>query len=253
MTLRASDLVYAYGRRLALSGASLAVDVGVTALLGPNGAGKTTLLKCLVGLLEPRSGTVEVDSLPMGQPGNRRAAQRRIGYVPQNPQLPGLVRVEDIVGYAGWLSGVAGADLGARVDAVMAELELDGLRRRRVRTLSGGQRQRAALATGLVHDPSVLVLDEPTVGLDPGQRLKVRAALKRIGENRAVLLSTHLTEDVQHVADTVIVLVDGRVRFAGRRAELVTSWRSMPGLAGPGSDFERGYEALVASYGATDD
>ncbi|AYY13760.1 ATP-binding cassette domain-containing protein [Actinobacteria bacterium YIM 96077] len=246
-------VVFAYGRRRALAGASWSVGSGVAALLGPNGAGKTTLLKCIVGLLHPADGTVHIGSLSMTERATRRQAQRLVGYVPQRAQLPALSRVEDAIGYAAWLSGVTGGEFATRMSAVLEELELQDLRRRRVRTLSGGQRQRVALATGIVHDPHVLLLDEPTAGLDPGQRLKVRHTIQQIGSTRAVLMSTHMAEDVQYVADTVGVLVEGTIRYDGPLDGLVSGAHSSPRSPGPGSDFEKAYESLIASLGAVDD
>jgi ABC-2 type transport system ATP-binding protein len=121
---------------------------------------------------------------------------------------------------------------------------------RRIRTLSGGQRQRVALATGIVHDPRVLILDEPTVGLDPGQRLKLREVIQRFAAGRPVLLSTHLTEDVEHLADSVGVLVDGKIQYQGPTSQL-----TVPAAAGdgrPGSPFERAYDDLIVSLGGSE-
>jgi ABC-2 type transport system ATP-binding protein len=251
--IRVEDVSVAYRRRRALRGTSWTVGRGVTALLGPNGSGKTTLLKCIVGLLKPATGSISVGAHSLTDRQGREAAHRRIGYVPQTPQLPGLSRVEDIVGYAAWLSGVPSNVLGHHLDAALAALSLTELRRRRVRTLSGGQRQRVALATGIVHAPAVLVLDEPTVGLDPGQRLRVREAIHRIGSSCTVVISTHLTEDVEHLANAVGILVDGAIRYSGPLAGLSAVTSRVTSSPVAGSDFERGYESLMASLGACDD
>lgn len=245
------SLSFSYKRRRVLTGVSWTVGAGVTALLGPNGAGKTTLIKCMVGLATPDSGSVLIDDQNIS---DGEAVLNRIGYVPQSPSLPPFCRVDDVVAYAAWLSGMPASAHGAAVRHALEQMDLVDLGRRRVRTLSGGQKQRVALATGVVHDPQVLVLDEPTVGLDPGQRLKVREVIRRIGRDRPVVLSTHLTEDVEHLASTVAVLVGGRIAFEGTTAALSQQYTSQ--AAGIdvdqrlGSPFERAYDDLMVSLGA---
>ncbi|MFI5490879.1 MULTISPECIES: ATP-binding cassette domain-containing protein [Micromonospora] len=230
-----------------LTGASCTVGRGVTALLGPNGAGKTTLIKCIVGLARPDQGRVVIDGRNVS---DGKAAQALIGYVPQNPSLPGLAKVRDLVAYAAWLSGVDAARTDKAVDVALDKMQALDLGSRRIRTLSGGQRQRVALATGIVHDPRIVILDEPTVGLDPGQRLKVREVIRHLGTERPVLLSTHLTEDVEHLADTVAVLADGKIRYQGPLAGLATTQTGVDGR--PGSPFECAYDDLIMSFGGAE-
>lgn len=241
------DLSFSYARRRVLTGASLTVGPGVTALLGPNGAGKTTLIKCMVGLARPSQGQVIIDGRDVG---DGRAAQELLGYVPQAPSLPGLARVRDLVAYAAWLSGVQVARADAAVNAALGKMQALDLASRRIRTLSGGQRQRVALATGIVHDPRILILDEPTVGLDPGQRLKVREVIQRFAVERPVLLSTHLTEDVEHLADSVGVLVNGKLQYQGPMSQLTIPETADDGR--PGSRFERAYDDLIVSLGGSE-
>lgn len=241
------DLWFSYGRRRVLTGASLTIGPGVTALLGPNGAGKTTLIKCMVGLARPSHGQVIIDGRDVS---DGKAAQELLGYVPQKPSLPGLAKVRDLVAYAAWLSGVEAARADAAVEAALGKMQVLDLASRRVRTLSGGQRQRVALATGIVHDPRVLVLDEPTVGLDPGQRLKARGVIQHFAAERPVLLSTHLTEDVEHLADSVGVLVNGKIQYQGPTSQLTIPEASGDGR--PGSPFERAYDDLIVSLGGSE-
>lgn len=239
-----SELTFSYRRRPVLTGVTWRVGPGVTALLGPNGSGKTTLIRCVTGLLRPASGEIRIAGRAVGEGAS---AQRLLGYVPQNPSLPGLARVRDVVAYAGWLSEVPADRLDARVADSLAQMDVLDLADRRVRSLSGGQRQRVALATGIVHDPRVLVLDEPTVGLDPGQRLKVRSVIQQLGRSRPVVMSTHLTEDVQHLADQVAVLVGGAIRYHGTVAGLGDAVTARAGDDRPGSAFERGYDDLMTT------
>lgn len=251
-SIKVENLSFSYRRRRVLSGVSWTVGSGVTALLGPNGAGKTTLIRCMVGLATPASGTVSIDDVNLASGGEYL---QKIGYVPQSPSLPPLCRVDDVVAYAAWLSGIEPSMHRAAVTRALEQMDLVDLGSRRIRTLSGGQKQRVALATGVVHDPHVLVLDEPTVGLDPGQRLKVREVIRRIGRDRPVVLSTHLTEDVEHLSDRVGVLVNGGIVFDGSTLELCESYRSRAaeGLESDqrlGSAFERAYDDLMVSLGA---
>lgn len=241
------DLSFSYRRRRVLTGASWVIERGVNALLGPNGSGKTTLIRCMVGLARPELGQVIVDGRDIsdGEP-----TQRLIGYVPQNPLLPWSAKVCDLVAYAAWLSGVEATQAGAAVEVAMEKMQVLDLASRRIRSLSGGQRQRVALATGIVHDPRILILDEPTVSLDPGQRLRVREVIQQFASERPVVLSTHLTEDVEHLADSVGVLVNGEIRFQGPTSQL-----TVPDACGdgrPGSPFERGYDDLIKSFGSSE-
>lgn len=241
------DLSFSYGRRRVLTGASWTIGPGVNALLGPNGAGKTTLIKCMVGLARPSHGQVIIDGRGVI---DGKVTQELLGYVPQNPSLPGLAKVRDLVAYAAWLSGVEASRADAAVKAALGKMQVLDLATRRIRTLSGGQRQRVALATGIVHDPRVLILDEPTVGLDPGQRLKLRGVIQQFATERPVLLSTHLTEDVEHLADSVGVLVNGKIQYQGPTSQLTIP--EAPGDGRPGSPFERAYDDLIVSLGGSE-
>lgn len=240
------DVVHSFRRRRVLSGASWRVGSGINALLGPNGSGKTTLLRCMVGELAPAAGTVRVAGADVASPRARAA----VGYVPQSPQLPGLCRVRDLVAYAAWLSRVSSDQIDAAVTAALEELAVKDLSRRRVYTLSGGQRQRVALAAGIVHRPQVLILDEPTAGLDPAHRLKLRGVIHRLGQHTTIILSTHLTEDVEYLATTVAILVDGKIHYSGPLDGLRREAPPAGETPRLGSDFERAYEGMMVHYGA---
>ncbi|MGW1147816.1 ATP-binding cassette domain-containing protein [Streptomyces sp. NPDC002454] len=210
-----------YGRRTALHEVSLTLGPGVTGLLGPNGAGKSTLLRVLATASAPDTGTLSVLGLdPLTDPG-RQALRRRLGYLPQNPGLPGHFTAFDFVDYVAILKEFGDRE-ARRTEArrVLEEVGLTQDRSRRIRRLSGGMRQRVALAAAVVGHPDLLVLDEPTVGLDPEQRLRLRELVARLGEDRTVLLSTHQTEDVAALCHAVVVLDHGRVTFHGSPADL---------------------------------
>lgn len=247
--LEVVDVSFSYRRRPVLSNASWTVHDGVTALLGPNGSGKTTLIKCITGVLRCQRGDVLINGQSIRQGAE---TQQLLGYVPQSATLPGLAKVRDIVAYAAWLSRVPRAREQELVAQALTVMDVEDLADRRIRSLSGGQRQRVALATGIVHDPAVLILDEPTVGLDPGQRLRVRDVIQRVGRTRPVIMSTHMTEDVQHLATAVAVLVGGAIRYHGSVAGLSDSVVRPGGDTRPGSEFEQGYDALMQQFGASE-
>ncbi len=242
MQIALEGIEVGYGRRRVLRDLTWTVRPGVTGLLGENGAGKTTLLSVLVGLRRPRAGTVSVAGV------DGRAA--RFGFVPQTFSVPPEVRVVEAVSYAAWVNGVDRRDgAGAALRALEA-VDLAELARERVRVLSGGQRQRLGVAAGLAHDPDVLVLDEPTVGLDPTQRVRVREVVASLGASRTVLLSTHVLEDVHHLCHRVGLLAGGRIAFDGTVDEVKAA---MAGGAGDGgaleSPLERGYRTLLDDLG----
>jgi ABC-2 type transport system ATP-binding protein len=230
LSVQVQGIVAGYGRRRVLRGVDWDVRAGVTGLLGPNGAGKTTLLSVLVGLLRPKAGSIVVRG------GGDDA---RFGFVPQRFSMAGGMRLLDAISYTAWINGVADRDAAAR--RALAAVDLVGKAGDRVRTLSGGQRQRAGIAAGLAHEPDVLVLDEPTVGLDAGQRWRVRDLIAEIGRTRPVIVSTHLLDDVSHMCERVGVLASGRLVFDGTVAELETT----DGPQARRSPIEAGYERLL--------
>ncbi|PZG11778.1 ABC transporter ATP-binding protein [Nonomuraea aridisoli] len=216
-----SDLTKTYGGRPVLDGLDLTLGPGITGLLGPNGAGKTTLLRCLATTLAPDGGAVRAFGLDPGVPMQRTALRRRLGYLPQDPGFYPHFTAFDLVDYVAILKELTDRrQRHAEVRRVLAEVELTGQSRTKVRKLSGGMRQRLALAQALLGEPDLLILDEPTVGLDPEQRMLFRALVSRLGEDRTVVLSTHQTEDVAALCERVIVLRDGRVAFDGTPGEL---------------------------------
>ncbi|MEV6763371.1 ABC transporter ATP-binding protein [Streptomyces sp. NPDC051105] len=220
-TVSAAGLTVRYGGVRALDGVSLRLTDGVTGLLGPNGAGKTTLLKVLATAVPPDSGGFTVRGEDPSAQAGRLAVRRTLGYLPQTPGFHPDFTAFEFVDYVAVLKELTGrAERHHEVRRVLDQVGLADVRGRRIKRLSGGMRQRVALAAALVGDPGFLVLDEPTVHLDPEQRMRFRELIAEAGEGRTVLLSTHQTEDVAMLCHHVIVLAGGRVRFDGTPAEL---------------------------------
>ena len=213
-TVQAKGLALRFGRTTALEDVSFDLSDGVTGLLGPNGAGKTTLLRILATAIPADAGQLRIlGADPRGAAG-RLAVRRRLGYLPQNPGFHPYFTAFEFVDYIAILKEIVDGR-HEEVRRVLHEVGLDEQRGKKIKALSGGMRQRVGLAAALLGDPALVILDEPTVGLDPERRLRLRELVATIGEGRTVLLSTHQTEDVATVCQRVIVLDRGRIRFEG--------------------------------------
>lgn len=206
---------------------SVRVSRGITGLAGHNGAGKTTLMETVVGILRPVSGRVLVEARAPSRRRDRRAAMRDVGYVPQEPRLPSRATVEEALLYAAWLKSVPRGELRAAALRAARRVDLQDKMSATAGSLSGGMRRRLAVAQALVHEPAVLVLDEPTVGLDPAQRLALHRVLLQLGEDTAILLSTHLADDLARLCRQVVVLRHGDVAWEGDLHTLPDAARNM--------------------------
>jgi ABC-type multidrug transport system ATPase subunit len=212
------------GGIVALDGVDLSVGTGLFGLLGPNGAGKTTLMKVCCTLLVPTAGRVSV--LAHDTVRERRAVRSALGYLPQEFGAWRLHRVEEVVDTLALLSGLSdGARRRARVAAVLESVGLDKVADRKVKALSGGMIRRLGVAQALVHEPRVLVVDEPTVGLDPEERVRFRQLMASLGQERTIVLSTHIVADLGPGCHDVALIDRGRVVFRGAPAELASSAR----------------------------
>ena len=210
-----------FGATRALAGVDLDLGPGVTGLLGPNGAGKTTLLRLLATALPPTQGQVRVLGLDPAVPAGRTGIRRQLGYQPQETGFPRGFTAFAFVDYIALLKEWAEpAARHAEVRRVLDLVGLSGLGARRIRAMSGGQRRRVSLAQALLGSPPVLILDEPTTGVDPEQRVVLRAVLAELARTSVVVLSTHQTEDVAALCERVIVLDRGRVRYDGPVTDL---------------------------------
>ncbi|MEX0768340.1 MAG: ATP-binding cassette domain-containing protein [Microthrixaceae bacterium] len=219
--LRIESLTVRYAGTTALDGISISAGSGVIAIVGPNGSGKSTLLNAAATLLRPASGRILIDDADITTVGGRRHARRSIGYVPQRPEFTGHYTVGDAVRYAAWLHRIPRRNTDAATASAIAATGLTDWRGKRLKDLSGGTRQRVFIAQAIVCQPAVLLFDEITVGVDAEHRVALRRLIRSLAQHRTVLLSTHLTEDVELLADRVIALDYGRVLFDGPPAKLL--------------------------------
>ncbi len=243
MNIDIDHLTRRFGRTQAVAGVDLQVGPGVFGLLGPNGAGKTTLLRMMATVLQPSSGSLRLLGRDPHNYGQRREIRRRLGYLPQNlGYYPGFTVVE-FVEYFALLKEMPPAQIPAAVAAAVERVELGGRAKSKLRTLSGGMLRRVGIAQAIVNDPELLLLDEPTAGLDPEQRVQFRAVLREFGEKATVVVSTHLVEDVGAACTEVALMDRGLIVFRGTPDEL-TERGAGHGLGD--SPLERGYSAVLA-------
>ncbi len=211
-----------FGRTRALDGMTFTAGTGVTGLLGPNGAGKTTVLRMLATVLGPDRGRLRLLGRDPADAGDRLEIRRRLGYLPQEPGFHRSFTAFEFVDYVAILKEMTNRrERHDEVRRVLDEVGLSSVSGKKIRALSGGMRRRVGLAQALLGDPQLLVLDEPTVGLDPEQRLRFRELISRAAEGRCVILSTHQTEDVAALCNAIVVVQAGRALFTGTPAQLV--------------------------------
>jgi ABC-2 type transport system ATP-binding protein len=220
-----------YGDVAAVDDVSFAIAPReVVGLLGHNGAGKTTIMKMITGYLEPTSGTITVDGEDVAV--DRRAIQRRIGYLPENCPVYPEMTVYAYLDYAAALHGLDESIRPRCIASAIARTELADKANRPIATLSRGYRQRTGVAQAILHDPAILILDEPTNGLDPTQIQQMRGLIKKLAEKSTVIVSTHILQEVQAVCDRVIILKDGRVALDSRFSDLSRDGRLLLRLEG---------------------
>jgi ABC-2 type transport system ATP-binding protein len=211
------------GNVRALDGVDLSIGTGMFGLLGPNGAGKTTLMRILAGILRPTGGTLSIGGEDCTTERGRTAVKRVLGYLPQDLGMYPDLSAREFLDYIGILKGLDDRRARAkRVDELLALVGITDVARRKLKTYSGGMKRRVGIAQALLNDPKLLIVDEPTAGLDPEERIRFRNLLAELsGGDRTVLLSTHIVEDVAQTAQRLAVLDAGRVIFRGDIAELV--------------------------------
>jgi ABC-2 type transport system ATP-binding protein len=220
----AAGLSRRYGATRALDDVDLTLDRGITGLLGPNGAGKTTLLSILATVSEPDAGRVSVFGLDPRQPAERVEIRRQLGYLPQELGYHRHFKVAAFLDYMAILKEITDRRLRAEeVARVLAAVGLEDRAGTRIRALSGGMRQRLGIAQALLGRPDLLILDEPTAGLDPEQRLRFRELLSDLPADPVIVLSTHQADDITAICPRVVVLLQGRLHFDGTPAELAAT------------------------------
>jgi len=220
------SLTKTYGLRgkavQALNGIDLEIGSGMFGLLGPNGAGKTTLMRILAGIVNPSSGSVRVGGHDLGTEAGKQAVKSVLGYLPQELGMYPELSAEQFVDYMAILKGLDDPQKRAqRVGQVLEMVGLQDAARRKIKGFSGGMKRRAGIAQALVNDPKLLIVDEPTSGLDPEERIRFRNLLVNLATDRAVLLSTHIVEDIAQTCRDVAVLAHGQVIFRGSPAQLM--------------------------------
>ena len=226
MELCIKDLTKEFKDKRAVDRVNWTLTPGIWGLLGANGAGKTTLMRMVAGLIKPSSGTVEYDNVSIDVLGG--SYRSIFGYLPQEFGFYPEFHVQDYLDYMAALKGLRSP--GSAVSEAISQVNLEDKAKARIRTLSGGQRQRVGIAQALLGNPSFLIFDEPTVGLDPEERIHFRNLFSRTAQERLVLLSTHIIEDVQSVCDQIVVIHSGVILFSGTPAGLIESAQGHVGV-----------------------
>lgn len=201
-----------YKNSIAVDGVSLKLNNGVYGLLGANGAGKTTLMRMICGILKPTSGTISFDGTDVSKEEYRSI----LGYLPQDfgyyPEFSGM----DFLLYMAALKGIPKSQARRKADELLQLVSLQDAAKKKIKIYSGGMKQRLGIAQALLNDPKLLVLDEPTAGLDPKERVRFRNLIESRGRNSIVLLSTHIVSDIEHIADDVLMMKSGRLIYNGK-------------------------------------
>lgn len=219
MQLHLDRVTKHYGSRIACDAITLALNPGVYGLLGANGAGKTTLMRMMCGILKPTSGAIAFD----GADVQSEAYRDRLGYLPQEfgyyPEFTAL----DFMMYLAALKGLPNPRAKVKANELLELVSLGQDAKRKIKTFSGGMKQRLGIAQALLNDPKVLILDEPTAGLDPKERVRFRNLISRLGADRIILLSTHIVSDVEHIAGTYLIMKGGQIIRQGNRDEILSA------------------------------
>lgn len=206
---------HSYGKTQALDSVSVTLNIGSCLLLGRNGAGKSTLSRILTGFESPTRGHLARGGRPVKSTAEWRQHHGQTGWLPQTLSAPMGLSVEQYLRYVAWLKSVPRASVESTIEEALTRTDLTGHRHKKLRQLSGGTFRRVGIAQAIVHSPTLVVLDEPTVGLDPEQRSYFHEIIKGLSTDRCLLISTHLLEDVDALADRVLILDTGKIQFDG--------------------------------------
>lgn len=207
-----SNVMKKYSNKTVLNDISFNTNNGVLGLIGKNGAGKTTLIRILTGILKKSSGSVSINKINIE---NTDEVRKIIGYLPQEFTFYPYFKVSEILEYCGALSQMNRNIVKSRIDEILEKLNLNNERNVRYSKLSGGMKRRLGIAQAILHDPQILIIDEPTVGLDPDERYNLRKMIEKLGEDKIVIFSTHILEDIEHICKNIGVLHKGELKYFG--------------------------------------
>lgn len=211
MELTIDRLSKQYNNKIAVDRISLKLQKGVYGLLGANGAGKTTLIRMICGVLKPTSGTISFDGTDVGEEAYRDV----LGYLPQDFGYYPEFSAVDFMYYMASLKGLTKVQARVKTRELLEIVSLTEVAKKKIKTFSGGMKQRLGIAQTMLNNPKILVLDEPTAGLDPKERVRFRNLISQLGKDRIVLLSTHIVSDVEHIADTILIMKNGQMLHCG--------------------------------------
>lgn len=218
MELKIDRVTKNYGSKIACDRLSITLEKGVYGLLGANGAGKTTLMRMMCGILQPTSGTIAYDGIDV----SREEYRDVLGYLPQDFGYYPEFTARDFMMYIAALKGIPKSKAKAKTAELLETVSLKNEEKKKIKTFSGGMKQRLGIAQALLNDPKILVLDEPTAGLDPKERIKFRNIISRMGADRIILLSTHIVSDIEHIANTILVMKNGQLIHEGSLEDIIS-------------------------------
>ena len=216
MRLSVDRITKQYKNKIAVDRMSFELSEGVTGLLGANGAGKTTLMRMMSGILTPTGGEISADGIPV----NTENYRALLGYLPQDFGYYPEFSAREFLEYMAALKGIEKKQARQKSSELLELVGLSDVARKKIKTYSGGMKQRVGIAQALLNDPAILILDEPTAGLDPKERVRFRTLIEELGKKSIVLLSTHIVSDIEHIADHIIMMKDGNLIWQGKRSDV---------------------------------